>query len=237
MGAANKFPRLYCDTHAGRGVYDLTCAEAQKISEYETGITRIDPSRLPKNFKPYARAIKSYTEPLYPGSAGCISALRQGQDKLHLFELHKGEVKFLRRAYNGARHIVIEQKDGHAHVVDALTQYNGVSPLVLIDPSYEVKTEYAQTAQTARNILASSPNAVVVIWYPVLAGAPRYDALLSGLEGLSCIHSVMDAPFDPLPEKGMIRTGLVIFNAPEGVSHKVETMTELLTRILKTKGD
>ena len=42
---------LYLDTHAGRGVYDLSEAQAQRSGEYKNGIGRVldaPASRLPK---------------------------------------------------------------------------------------------------------------------------------------------------------------------------------------------
>ena len=41
--------------------------------------------------------------------------------------------------------------------------------VVLIDPSYEIKTDYARTLATLREALALFPEAVVIVWLPQVA--------------------------------------------------------------------
>ncbi|PJN92623.1 hypothetical protein CNY89_28095, partial [Amaricoccus sp. HAR-UPW-R2A-40] len=80
--------------------------------------------------------------------------------------------------------------------------------LVLVDPSYEVKTEYAAIAGFTRRLLAKWPEAAVLIWYPLLpagrhaalaplAAAPRAGAGRSLLRGEDRIRR--DRRFHPPP--------------------------------------
>ncbi len=225
----------FVDTHAGRGVYDLKSQEARKIAEYETGITRLDLGRLPLPFAPYVRAVKDW-RPDYPGSAGCIAALKRGNDKMSLCELHPGELGHLQAALGSMPGISIQQKDGHKSALTLLD--GGDDTLVMIDPSYEVKAEYEQTAETVRAVLDKAPGAKIVVWYPVLAGGGYHKILLKALGPLmaqQALHVVINAPFPEKPSKGMVQSGLIVFNSPPGLEKAASTITELLGRLLKRK--
>ncbi|MCB1650908.1 MAG: 23S rRNA (adenine(2030)-N(6))-methyltransferase RlmJ [Alphaproteobacteria bacterium] len=234
--ASPKVRRTYIDTHSGRGAYDLGAVEALKTAEFETGIAHLAPARLPKLLHPYGAALKFWT-PLYPGSAGCIAALRRKGEEMALCELHPGEVKHLRQNLGRKPQVRIIQKNGHEAVIDALPRDAAAqaATLVLVDPSYEVKAEYAQTAQTALHILERAPQAKILIWYPVLAGAAHHEALLEGLSvplKHGALHSLMNAPGETPPPKGMIRSGLILLNPPEGFAKGFDGVSELLQRIL-----
>ncbi|MBX2834458.1 MAG: 23S rRNA (adenine(2030)-N(6))-methyltransferase RlmJ [Micavibrio sp.] len=219
--------RIYIDTHAGRGAYDLSAPEAIKIAEFETGMTRLDPARLPKPFAPFVKALEK-NAPLYPGSAACIAALKTKGEAMHLFELHPQELKHLQRALGKQPKVKIHQKDGHAGAIN-LTSNNA---FIAIDPSYEIKSEYAQAAQTINTLYNKSPKAVQLIWYPVLAArANRHEELLSAISAPH-VNITMKAPFKAPPEKGMLETGLVIVNAPEYFDRIAQNITDILSRIL-----
>ncbi|MCB9988805.1 MAG: 23S rRNA (adenine(2030)-N(6))-methyltransferase RlmJ [Rhodospirillales bacterium] len=226
-------PLTYVDTHAGRGLYDLTAPEAKKIAEFETGITKLDTGRLPPPFAPYVHAVRSW-KPEYPGSAGCIAALKRDDDMMALYELHPGEIKHLQAALGRMPNLTIEQKDGHE---EAAARAGGADTLVMIDPSYEVKAEYEQTARTVRAILDKAPETKIMVWYPVLAGGGYHKILLKELGPLTdeALHIVIDAPFPEKPHKGMVQSGLILFNPPEGVEKKSSAISEVLIRILRKK--
>ncbi|MCB1555999.1 MAG: 23S rRNA (adenine(2030)-N(6))-methyltransferase RlmJ [Alphaproteobacteria bacterium] len=232
MAGAGDSPLTFVDTHAGRGVYDLSAPEARKIAEYETGIGRLDPARLPPPFAPYVYALRQW-KPYYPGSAGCIAALKNPSDSMVLYEKHPGEIQFLQGALGRMPNISIVQEDGHE---GALAQAGGGETLVVIDPSYEVKTEYQETAETVRALLAKAPETKILVWYPVLAGGTRQEVLQAGWDDLEtqplCLE--ITAPLFPAPDKGMVRSGLLLFNAPAGFEKTATAITEILARVLKS---
>ena len=84
---------------------------------------------------------------------------------------------------------------------------------MLVDPSYEVKSEYAETAVFVRRLIAKWPEAVVLIWYPLLP-AGRQAELLDGLKPLR--PRIDEVRFEPAPERGMTGSGLALINAPHG---------------------
>ncbi|OZA07309.1 MAG: 23S rRNA (adenine(2030)-N(6))-methyltransferase RlmJ, partial [Rhodobacterales bacterium 17-64-5] len=87
-------PLSYIETHAGRGVYDLSAPEAVKTGEAAAGIALAESVFPPDH--PYRQRLDEaragYGPQAYPGSP-LIAALglREG-DTLHLAELHRQEV-------------------------------------------------------------------------------------------------------------------------------------------------
>lgn len=202
-------PITYAETHAGRGLYDLGAAEALKTGEAAAGIGQIavDPAT------PFGRALatvrQTHGPAAYPGSPLIAQALLRPGDSSLLFDLHPAEHAALRRAVTapGTR---IAQKDGFASLL-ALAPPKPRQGLVLIDPSYEVKTEYAATAVFVRKLVARWPEAWVLVWYPLLPAA-RHGELREGLAPLP--HLVDEVLFDPAPARGMSGSGLILVNGP-----------------------
>ena len=98
-----------------------------------------------------------------------------------LFELHPAEHAALRAAMAGDG-AAIHRRDGFEGLL-ALAPLAPRRGLALVDPSYEVKSDYAAVAAFARRLVAKWPEAVVAIWYPLLP-AGRSRELLAGLADL-----------------------------------------------------
>lgn len=199
----------YVETHAGCGLYDLDAPEARKTEESASGVDRlpIDPAT------PFGRALTlaraAHGARAYPGSPLIARALLRPQDRLTLLELHPAEHAALVRNLEGAG-VSIHRRDGREGVL-ALAPFRPRRGLVLIDPSYEVKSEYVETVDLVRRLAAKWPEAIVAIWYPLLA-AGRHDDLLAGLRALSPL--VSEVEFRPRPARGMFGSGLAVVNAP-----------------------
>jgi 23S rRNA (adenine2030-N6)-methyltransferase len=84
---------------------------------------------------------------------------------------------------------------------------------VLVDPSYEVKSEYAAAAAFARRLVRKWPEAIVLIWYPLLP-AERHRELVEGLGALPVLRD--EVAFARRPERGMAGSGLALVNPPFG---------------------
>ena len=82
----------------------------------------------------------------------------------------------------------------------------------MIDPSYEVKSEYLQVAEFTRKLMAKWPEATVMIWYPILKAA-RHKEMLAALR---LPHLVDEVAFDLKDNEGMTGSGLALVNAPYG---------------------
>ena len=161
------------DTHAGAGVYDLSGEEAQRTGEFLTGIARVMQARFSETVlplvTPYLDIVRSFNQPAelraYPGSPLIARALLRPQDRLTACEVEPNARKHLIEAL---------RRDSQARVVDldgwmALPAY--VPPkerrgLVLIDPPYEAKDEFARIADGFAQAFAKWPTGTYLLWYP-----------------------------------------------------------------------
>ena len=91
-------PLSYMESHAGRGLYDLSGAEALKTGEAVAGIARVQ-DRFPPDH-PYMRALGAIRDTAgadaYPGSPLIARTLLRGEDTITLGEMHPQEVAALR---------------------------------------------------------------------------------------------------------------------------------------------
>ncbi len=201
----------YVETHAGRGLYDLASPETAKTGEAANGIARLTPD--PET--PYGRALAAARAAggsnAYPGSPLVAKALLRPQDRLTLMELHRAEHAALTTNLK-ADGTAIHRRDGFEGVF-ALAPFKPRRGLVLIDPSYEVKTEYEATATFVRRLVARWPEALVLVWYPLLPDA-RHRDLRDGLSPLPVTFD--EAAFATPPDRGMTGSGLALVNAPHG---------------------
>jgi len=201
------------ESHAGRGLYDLAAPEARRTGEAARGIGRAEPADGP--FAAALGATRAAHGPhAYPGSPLIARHLLRPQDRLILCELHPQEHAALRAALGGPG-VAIHRRDGHAGL-RALTPPRPRRGLALIDPSYEVKDEFARTAETALATLARWPEGVVLIWYPILAAA-RHDDLTAPLAGagITGFH-LSEVGFADPPARGLTGSGLIGLNLPHG---------------------
>ncbi len=88
-------PFFYLDTHAGRGVYDLSDAQAQRSGEYKGGIGRLldlPASKLPAEVATYVKLVRESAGKghsaitSYPGSPVIVARMRRPTDRLVLME-------------------------------------------------------------------------------------------------------------------------------------------------------
>jgi 23S rRNA (adenine2030-N6)-methyltransferase len=164
------------DTHAGAGGYSLQSEYATQHGEYEQGIARLwARSDLPEAVAQYVGLVRSFNGPdkpstkltQYPGSPTIAQALLRPQDSLRLFEMHPTDHKILASYMEGAANVEVKLDDGFARLKAQLPPptRRGV---VLIDPSYEIKTDYTRTLNAVREALEKFPEAVVIVWLPQL---------------------------------------------------------------------
>ncbi len=230
-------PFLWVDTHAGRGLYDLTAPEAQKIKEYESGISSFydavkTANDLPAPLARYRDFIKNLNKDgltKYPGSAYLAAKIMRPTDKLYAYDLHKGEYPYLEKTLKNYLNSTTRFEDGFqglkSHIPPKTLKRGGT----LIDPSYEVKDEYAQTAKAVLNAYHKWPQGVYMVWYPILDKRQHRDLLepLKAL-GLPDEDFIIDEWHFPKAPKGMKGTGMVILNPPYGCAGQMKTIKDLI---------
>lgn len=207
-------PLTYLETHSGRGLYDLASEAAQKTGEAAKGILkyqdRFDASH------PYLTALNKvraqHGAGAYPGSPMLAQTCLRPDDTLHFAELHPQEFAALSEAL--ADHAICHHEDGFqmVHRICPPTPRRG---LLLIDPSYEIKSDYAKIPDQMSKLHRKWNVGVICLWYPVLtnqAHAPMLDALEHKAFPKTLRHEVR---FPPVRAgHRMIGSGLFMINAP-----------------------
>lgn len=219
-------PLSYLETHAGRGLYDLDAAEAQKTGEAARGIGRCRPWFAADH--PYARVLdkvrRQYGASAYPGSPLIAALMLRPGDAIHLAELHPQEFAALRTAM-APLHAQVHPQDGAAMAL-SLTPPTPRRGLMLIDPSYEVKSDYAAMARLVTDVHRRWNVGVLMLWYPLLAGDPHLPMLATLADaGLpkTLRHEVR---FPPAREgHRMTGSGLFLVNAPFGIEDELARLT------------
>ena len=220
-------PLTYMETHAGRGVYDLACGEALKTGESAEGIEAfLKKGKLP-DAHPYVTLIKrmrSEIRPtLYPGSPFIAEALLRPTDDIVLMELHPREYAELRRLMHYPN-THLHHRDGYEGLI-ALTPPVHRRGLVLIDPSYEEKTEFDAVAKSVSALQKRWPQAVVMIWYPLLENAPHAEMVSRLTNGdVPCFKQEIFFKRTRLRMKG---SGVVVLRPPYGVDDRLQKVADL----------
>ena len=214
-------PLTYIETHAGRGLYDLSAPEAVKTGEAAQGIARLRDGFAPDH--PYRRALADQPEGMYPGSPAIARALLRAEDKLHLAELHPQEYTALQANMRDPR-ITIYRQDGLT-LAQSLCPPTPRRGLMLVDPAYEIKAEYAQIPKWLAAITRKWNVGVVLLWYPILtSGAHR--PMLRALQADHPEALTHEVSFPPAREgHRMTGSGLFVVNPPYGLGPEMKALT------------
>jgi 23S rRNA (adenine2030-N6)-methyltransferase len=227
------------DSHAGSGAYDLLGDLAQRGREFERGIARVlaaaDP---PAGLAPYLEVIRALNPDRalrhYPGSPQVARSLLREQDRLELFELHPQAVAALHGRYRRDRQVHVHHRDGLEGMPAALPprERRGV---VLIDPSYERRDEYAEVADAVAAAVRRWATGVFMIWYPVI-DRPGSTQLIERLVELE-LPKLYLVELEPEPASAGLRgSGLAIVNLPFQVDEQLEQLLPWLLRCLAGAG-
>ncbi len=214
--AAKPKPAAMIDLYAGNGVYALTAPEAQKTGEYQDGIAKLwDRRDLPAALASYLATVKRINPgvlSLYPGSPEIARQLLRSDDLIVLNELHPGAFTALKRWAGRDARINVHKRDGLEALL-ALVPPKVRRGLVLIDPSFEMKSDYTEIPARLAKALDKWREGVFMIWYPVLADA-RHQPLLSGIAALAAPSFVAELNLAAAPNQGLKGTGIVVINPP-----------------------
>lgn len=220
------------DTHAGSALYRLDSERALKTGEAQSGILKLWPQRDRFAAKDWDRflellmAMNPGTDRLtrYPGSPAWLQHLSRPQDSLTVFELHPAEGQSLEQWGQGTGVRVMRQ-DGLKGLLRALPPREP-RLLALMDPSYEVKSEYAEVAATLERAWKKCRHGVFLIWYPLLASGLekglKETVRKSGVTKVLCSEVYLNHP----PERGMTGSGMLVVNPPWGFEGRYSAMLE-----------
>jgi 23S rRNA (adenine2030-N6)-methyltransferase len=160
------------DTHAGAGAYALGGRQAQTNREFDTGIGRLwQRQDLPPLLRAYVEQVRAFNGDgalrQYPGSPALAHQLMRAQDQLRLFELHATDHGLLAGRMRGDPRVEVRPADGFTVLKSQLPPPTRRG-LLLIDPSYEIKTDYLRVLAALREALTRFAECTVMIWLPQL---------------------------------------------------------------------
>jgi 23S rRNA (adenine2030-N6)-methyltransferase len=216
-------PYTLLDTHAGAGGYSLQGRYAQKKGEFETGIAPLMAlPDLPPVLADYVALVREFNGggalEQYPGSPAFAQMLMRPTDRLRLYELHPTDHKILHAFLARRPHTQVEMGDGFAALARDLPppSRRGV---VLIDPSYEIKSDYARVIGAVREALQRFASAVVLVWYPQLqlleaAQLPKRLMAAANTAPKGWLHATLSVLPGGGDGFGMTGSGMFVVNPP-----------------------
>ncbi|MBI5900093.1 MAG: 23S rRNA (adenine(2030)-N(6))-methyltransferase RlmJ [Rhodocyclales bacterium] len=231
-------PYLVLDTHAGAGMYAIDSEQARKTSEYIDGIARLwNRLDLPAPMKPYMDALQAANGGLklrrYPGSPWLAAHFARENDSLRLCELHSTDFALLRREFkDGGRRIKVEQQDGF-EVMKAALPPASRRGLVLIDPSYEIKSDYPRVLAALKDGVKRFATGTYLVWLPFL---PSIDARalpekLRKLPG-DWLQASLHVRAPATKGHGMSGSAMFVLNPPWTLKQALQDSLPWLTEVL-----
>ncbi|WDD94692.1 23S rRNA (adenine(2030)-N(6))-methyltransferase RlmJ [Burkholderia sp. FERM BP-3421] len=230
----------YIDTHAGAGVYSLLDGYAAKTAESGTGIGKLwDADDLPAALGDYLDEVHALNDDgtlrYYPGSPYLAWRLMREQDRMRLFELHTTEIDVLRHNFRDAgRRAMIYAGDGFEGI-KALLPPPPRRALVLIDPSYEDKRDYARALSCVEEALKRFATGCYAVWYPQVSRpeSQKFPDHLKRLQPNNWLHLTLTVSRPPTDGYGLFGSGMFILNPPYTL---VDSMREALPYLVEALG-
>ncbi|MGB1092150.1 MAG: 23S rRNA (adenine(2030)-N(6))-methyltransferase RlmJ [Oceanobacter sp.] len=230
-------PFVYIDTHSGAGMYRLDSDEAQKNGEYQTGIGRLSASEWPElaqylDVVEAAQALAQNGEAVYPGSPWFTTHALREKDKSYLFELHPRDFGLLEQLTYRDRRVQVRHEDGFKGLISLLPTHIKRG-LILMDPPYEVKTDYQATVETLVAAHRRMATATYALWYPVVERS-RIDELerafqQSGIRNIQLFELGIKADTEG---RGMTASGMILINPPYVLMEKAKVLLPRLSKFL-----
>jgi 23S rRNA (adenine2030-N6)-methyltransferase len=227
------------DTHAGAGLYSLEQGFAVKNAEFRSGIAMLwGRGDLPEAVADYVDQVRTVNADgalrNYPGSPQIMLGVLRPQDRLRLYELHSSEGRILTEQFAGAgRRVTVTAGDGFAGLKAVLPPPSRRG-LVLIDPSYELASDYKAVVIALRDSLQRFATGTYVVWYPLLhrresTQLPDNLRRAAGGDWLDIALQVKA----PSPEGlGLHGSGLFIVNPPWKFATRMRGVMPWLTKVL-----
>jgi 23S rRNA (adenine2030-N6)-methyltransferase len=225
-------PFAVIDSHAGRGLYDLSDEAAAKTGEAKDGIGRLRglAPPLPEALDTYLKLTVESGADFYPGSPLIAAKLLRPQDRLLAIEKHPEEAAALATTLTPFRKATVENADGYTRLLKLLPPPERRG-LVLIDPPFEAIDEFQTLAQTVSGAYRRFATGVYLIWYPVKSQAAADgfcgEVLAGGMDKALRIEIAVS----PSTEK-LGRSGLLVLNPPYGFDGAMREILGVLSPLL-----
>ncbi|MBC7919111.1 MAG: 23S rRNA (adenine(2030)-N(6))-methyltransferase RlmJ [Rhodoferax sp.] len=246
------------DTHAGAGLYRLDGDYAQTSAEAAQGFLRLVNEKRPE---PFAPALQDYIDfvaefntkgqwKVYPGSPFIIQRLlrEEARDKLKLYELHPTDSKTLAAnvaQLEAGRQVAILREDGFEGLKKFLPPPSRRA-LVLCDPSYEVKNDYARVPAMIADAMLRFATGTYAVWYPIIPRPEAHDIpkklkTLANKAGKSWLHATLTVKSSKLLQDsegeivrpGLPASGMFLINPPHTLKALLKDALPQMVEALK----
>jgi 23S rRNA (adenine2030-N6)-methyltransferase len=243
------------DTHAGAGLYRLDGDYAKTSAEAAEGFLKLIAT---KPATPLALVLQDYVDmvagfnretqwSVYPGSPFIIQSHLRERDKLKLFELHPTDSKTLSAniaQLDVGRQVAVLREDGFEGLKKFLPPPSRRA-LVLCDPSFEIKNDYARVPATIADALQRFATGTYVVWYPIIPRPEAHDLpkklkTLANKAGKRWLHATLTVKSSKLHSSedgevirpGLPASGMFLINPPhtlkDALKDALPQMVELL---------
>jgi len=232
-------PVVVVDTHAGAGMYSLEQGFAVKNAEFRNGIALLwERDDLPGPVADYLDQVRAVNADgvlrWYPGSPRMALGVLRPQDRLRLFELHSTEAQILAEQFApDGRQVAVTAGDGFDGLKAVLPPHSRRG-LVLIDPSYELGSDYRAVVAALRDGMRRFATGTYVVWYPLLQ---RRESIqlpdkLRRAAGMDWLDIALQVKAPASEGVGLHGSGLFIVNPPWKFSEHMRAIMPWLTRAL-----
>lgn len=236
------------DTHAGAGLYRLDGDYAGTSGEAAEGVLRLLSAEAKPDETPLADALARYLAVvrdfnpkggarIYPGSPFIAQHLLRDHDKLKLFELHPTDARTLNAniaQLEAGRRIAVLREDGFGSATKFLPPPSRRA-LVLCDPSYEIKSDYARVLDFMAEALKRFATGSYAIWHPIIPrpeahDLPRRLKTLAAKAGKPWLHATLTVKSSKIltdasgttHRPGLPASGMFLINPPYTLKAQLE---------------
>jgi 23S rRNA (adenine2030-N6)-methyltransferase len=236
------------DTHAGAGLYRLDGDYAGTSGEAADGVLRLLSPDAQAGAAPLADALARYLAVvrdfnpkggarIYPGSPFITHHLLRAQDKLKLFELHPTDARTLSAniaQLEAGRQIAVLREDGFGSATKFLPPPSRRA-LVLCDPSYEIKSDYARVLEFIGGALKRFATGSYAVWHPIIPrpeahDLPRRLKTLATKAGKPWLHATLTVKSSKIVtdaagtqhRPGLPASGMFLINPPYTLKAQLE---------------
>jgi 23S rRNA (adenine2030-N6)-methyltransferase len=244
------------DTHAGAGLYRLDGDYAQTSAEAADGFIKLSSTKtkegLVSALQDYLDMVATFNAKgqwkVYPGSPFIIQQQLRERDKLKLFELHPTDSKTLSAniaQLEVGRQVAIFREDGFEGIKKFLPPPSRRA-LVLCDPSYEIKKDYARVPPMVADALQRFATGTYAVWYPIIPrpeahDIPRKLKTLANKAGKSWLNATLTVKSSKLTQDkegevvrpGLPASGMFIINPPHMLKAVLEPALKQMVALLK----
>jgi 23S rRNA (adenine2030-N6)-methyltransferase len=228
-------PFRVIDTHAGRGLYDLSGDEALRTGEAREGIARVRDLSGPPVLQTYLDLVRSMGEGKYPGSPLIAARLLRPDDRLVAIEKHPEEFEALKKSLSIFATTRVAEADGYERL-KALMPPPERRGLVLIDPPYEADDEFARAAAALIEAQRKFATGIYMLWFPIKSAAAANafagEIANAGMEKLLRI----DIDVGAVDKERLSAAGLLIVNPPFGFAQEMRALAPILAPALGRGG-